>query len=242
MRGFLAFVPRFASYLTAADCEVKVQEDFRQEGNLLTVAKLDDYIRRCEAVIHIIGAKPGWLAETNEVAEYLQAEPNFLANYPALRAALGDFSGISYTQWEAFLALHHGKKLFVYDTDDAATGQKVHLDRLLSVSRFPTRFAVAADLLGRLIGDLRKIIPALPQAVQRLSTPRFLHHAAEFFLGREKELALLDAAWADGVNVLSLVAWGGVGKTALLSEWIQTRFINKQVARLRRPACPARVL
>jgi tetratricopeptide (TPR) repeat protein len=64
--------------------------------------------------------------------------------------------------------------------------------------------------------------------VPNISPPRFLHHTAEFFLGREDELARLDAAWADGTNVLSLIAWGGVGKTALLSEWIQTRFINKQ--------------
>ena len=64
--------------------------------------------------------------------------------------------------------------------------------------------------------------------MQRLAAPRFLHHAAEFFLGREDELALLDRAWADGTHVLSIIAWGGVGKTALLSQWIQTRFIDKQ--------------
>ena len=55
--------------------------------------------------------------------------------------------------------------------------------------------------------------------------------------GREKELDLLDAAWqsptlAPGasagvtnpqlpkVNILSLVAWGGVGKTALVNKWL----------------------
>ncbi len=143
-------------------------------------------------------------------------------------AQLGDFSDLSYTQWEAFFALHHGVNFFVYATEDAASGQRVHLERLRSVSRYPSRFADAADLLGQLIGDLRRIIPAFPAAVQKISPPRFLHHTAEFFLGREEELARLDAAWADGTNVLSLIAWGGVGKTALLSQWIQTRFIDKQ--------------
>jgi hypothetical protein len=57
---------------------VKVQEDFRQEGQLLTVAKLDDYIRRCAAVIHLVGAKPGATAKAEAIAEYLQAEPKFL--------------------------------------------------------------------------------------------------------------------------------------------------------------------
>ncbi len=63
---------------------------------------------------------------------------------------------------------------------------------------------------------------------QRISRPRFLHHAAELFLGRETELEMLDAAWAAGVNVLSLIAWGGVGKTSLMAEWVQTRFIDRE--------------
>lgn len=62
---------------------------------------------------------------------------------------------------------------------------------------------------------------------QRLSPPRFIHHAAEHFFGREPQLALLDTAWTNGTNVLSIIAWGGVGKTALITEWVQTRFIEK---------------
>ncbi len=40
--------------------------------------------------------------------------------------------------------------------------------------------------------------------------------------GRQAELGLLDQAWADtGTNVLSLVAWGGVGKSALVNHWLR---------------------
>ncbi|MCI0691685.1 TIR domain-containing protein [candidate division KSB1 bacterium] len=39
--------------------------------------------------------------------------------------------------------------------------------------------------------------------------------------GREKELKWLDEARADPhTNILTLVAWGGVGKTALVNEWL----------------------
>ncbi|MCZ7361009.1 MAG: hypothetical protein O8C55_13135 [Candidatus Methanoperedens sp.] len=39
--------------------------------------------------------------------------------------------------------------------------------------------------------------------------------------GREKELKILDEAWADPkTNIVSLVAWGGVGKTALVNTWL----------------------
>ncbi|MGA9598839.1 MAG: TIR domain-containing protein [Methylocystis sp.] len=39
--------------------------------------------------------------------------------------------------------------------------------------------------------------------------------------GRDDDLARLDAAWADPkIHVLSVVAWGGQGKTALVSTWV----------------------
>jgi len=39
--------------------------------------------------------------------------------------------------------------------------------------------------------------------------------------GRERELALLDDAWADPkTHVVEFVAWGGAGKTALVSKWL----------------------
>jgi len=39
--------------------------------------------------------------------------------------------------------------------------------------------------------------------------------------GRDDRLKELDAAWDDpNINILSLVAWGGVGKTALVNKWL----------------------
>lgn len=40
--------------------------------------------------------------------------------------------------------------------------------------------------------------------------------------GRAKELALLDDAWKDdSTNIVSFVAWGGVGKSALTKKWLE---------------------
>ncbi|MFD0725937.1 hypothetical protein [Lysobacter brunescens] len=65
--------------------------------------------------------------------------------------------------------------------------------------------------------------------VQGIFAPsRLTRHAARNFFGREQELELIDQAWADsGIHVFSLVAWGGVGKTALVTEWLATRMIAK---------------
>jgi tetratricopeptide (TPR) repeat protein len=48
-----------------------------------------------------------------------------------------------------------------------------------------------------------------------------LPRVGEHLFGRERELALLDGAWADvETNIISLVAWGGVGKSALVIRWL----------------------
>ena len=226
--AFAGLRDHLARQLIGADCEVKWQEVFRQPGDDTGAVRKDgDTIRTCAAVIHLIGEQPGEIANARAVADFLQAEPSFLANCPELRASLGDFSDLTYTQWEAFQALHHGVRLFLYVTPAGALAQREHLNRLCLARRYPGEpFATERDLYGQLLGDLRRIIPAFaPPVEQRLAPPRFLHHTAEFFLGREPELGWLDRAWADGTNLLAIIAWGGVGKTALLSEWIQTRFI-----------------
>jgi hypothetical protein len=64
---------------------------------------------------------------------------------------------------------------------------------------------------------------------QKLAPSKLTRHAAKNFFGRETELELLDKAWENsGTHVLSIIAWGGVGKTSLVSQWINTRMIAKQ--------------
>lgn len=42
-----------------------------------------------------------------------------------------------------------------------------------------------------------------------------------YVFGREEELRSLDSAWdSQDVNIVTLVAWGGVGKTALVNKWL----------------------
>jgi len=56
---------------------------------------------------------------------------------------------------------------------------------------------------------------------QVIVAPTRLRHGAEHLVGREKELARLDAAWHDPkTHIVTIVAWGGVGKTALVVEWM----------------------
>ncbi len=48
-----------------------------------------------------------------------------------------------------------------------------------------------------------------------------LPNTGEFLFGRENELNTLDEAWADvHIHIVTLVAWGGVGKTTLVNRWL----------------------
>ncbi len=66
------------------------------------------------------------------------------------------------------------------------------------------------------------------KATRKISGSQLDKHAPRVLFGRETELEALDAAWAKGtLNVYTLVAWGGAGKTSLVFHWVQTCFAAK---------------
>lgn len=63
-----------------------------------------------------------------------------------------------------------------------------------------------------------------PSATPSIDITRILKYAPEKLIGRETELARLDAAWNQAVNettprLLTFVALGGEGKTSLVAKW-----------------------
>ena len=90
----------------------------------------------------------------------------FLAKFPELKTKLGDCADLTYTQWEAFLAMHFKVPLFVYATPDANTTQATHLQRLRDARKFAEtvrsdeQVRGEIDLLGKVLADLRHISAA----------------------------------------------------------------------------------
>lgn len=223
---------RLRFYLNRAQGQKAVAQEEFPQLQASTVQKLDDLLRPCGTVIHLVGGNPGAVPPAAEVLAYLSAHPGFLQHHPALLASLGDFTGFSYTQWEAIMALHYGKDLFIYASPHASA-QQTHLDRLKLVSpkKYASPFKDEADLLGQLIGDLHTQLPALADVVRPVIAPsRILRHAPSVLFGREAELAVLDDLWLHrtGVNVYSLIAWGGAGKTSVVAWWVAKHMAAKQ--------------
>jgi len=79
------------------------------------------------------------------------------------------------------------------------------------------------------LGKLRKLPPrerkedflsAQIAGLGKISLAKLPSISPDLF-GREGKLAMLDSAWEDSqTNVVSLVAFGGVGKTALVNKWL----------------------
>jgi tetratricopeptide (TPR) repeat protein len=62
--------------------------------------------------------------------------------------------------------------------------------------------------------------PGLRQGPKKISVARLPVTGSDLF-GREEDIAFLDAAWENPeVNVVTIVAWAGVGKSTLLNHWL----------------------
>src|SRR5262249_36090926 len=107
------------------------------------------------------------------------------------------------------------------------------------------RFQNPADLLKTIpairgaIDARRRIAPSEPQkapsaasrvgtrkwptrlASKKISISRWPVTGSDVF-GREEDIAFLDRAWANkDVNVVTIVAWAGVGKSTLVNHWLR---------------------
>ena len=94
--------------------------------------------------------------------------------------------------------------------------------------------------LARVVGQIKKDLEGL--VVEKAEWPELdeanvdisrLPKTPYELFGRKKELGILDAAWKAGdKNVVSFVAWGGVGKSALVNKWLEKmRWDNYRGAR-----------
>ena len=149
--------------LTRHNVEVKVQEDFKDLGGD-TLDKLDVYIAQCDCVVHLVGDMTGSTPLGREVDALLAKYPDLAADLPPLGEALRDGVEVSYTQWEAWLALYHRKPLLIAKaadkaergpkyapTDASRAAQAAHLARLKAMGRYPGCEFTSPDDLAKQI-------------------------------------------------------------------------------------------
>jgi tetratricopeptide (TPR) repeat protein len=69
--------------------------------------------------------------------------------------------------------------------------------------------------------------PPARQGPKRISVARLPVTGSDLF-GREEDIAFLDNAWANQqVNVATIVAWAGVGKSTLVNHWLRQMAVDR---------------
>jgi tetratricopeptide (TPR) repeat protein len=229
--------------LTRPNIEIKIQEDFQALGGD-TLAMLEAYVESCDVVIHFVGDMAGSTPQPSSVDDLLKRQPELQARLAEKGLDRGALGRLTYTQWEAWLAIGFNKdgarkNLVIVapaygvkrgarfaPTDATRASQADHLARLKAVDFFPAKpFTSADNLVARIFGSA--VLDALKEAdAGSITKPRNLRFTSlgGLFAGREEDLAELHTALlgAKGAPV-ALSGLRGVGKTRLAIEYAWSR-------------------
>jgi hypothetical protein len=89
----------------------------------------------------------------------------------------------------------------------------------IQAARPPSRRALQKGPWAAAATGTRK--PQARLVPKQISIARLPVTGSDIF-GREEDVAFLDRAWANkGVNVVTIVAWAGVGKSTLVNHWLR---------------------
>jgi len=114
----------------------------------------------------------------------------------------------------------------VYKIDGILDARRVPISRLAEVihQRIRRLESLMKGLMPAVSTQPRSTIVRAAIDDQPFPPSRLPAHADSGLVGREKELAMLDKAWTSKsptkVNIVTLVAFGGQGKTALVKNWV----------------------
>ena len=228
---FGAVRARLAQFLgRTRTTRLRHQSDFFRYG-VKTLQALEEEIVKSDFVIHIIGAEPGSSPPPDQVWPFLDRNKGFDERFPAV-VQLARGGQVSATQWEAWLALFFGKPLDAYEFPGrllAGSPQKLHLERLHEARVHPKAVRDDDSLFEEIVGSLlERGLLSQEQTERKVAPSRITKHAPKILFGRERWLDALDEAWANQkLNVYTMVAWGGVGKTTLVAYWVSERMAAK---------------
>ncbi|MCX6584544.1 MAG: toll/interleukin-1 receptor domain-containing protein [Candidatus Aminicenantes bacterium] len=126
--------------------------------------------------------------------------------------------------WQAVQWLS-AMQLFPKDGIPVSTLEESEIDTQLANLALKIQKTVVETMVCRDVArNVSTKQPFIPPPIHLSGNPISLYKlpvTGDRLFGREKELQLLDDAWSEPqTDILTLVAWGGVGKTALVNQWL----------------------
>jgi tetratricopeptide (TPR) repeat protein len=228
---FRAYRDALRGDLTRHNVEVKVQEDFKDLGGD-TLDKLDVYIAHCDAVVHLVGDMTGSAPPELPLRALRNKYPDLADKLPPLGEVLRSGVSLSYTQWEAWIALYHGKRLFIAKaadgaerqpsyapTDGSRAAQAGHLAGLRKAGRYPGHtFTSPADLAKHIYstGILDLLVQAYAEEIARARdvAEGFIHEMAKRVAGeRTLDFEGMQRAVRNAIDLYEREIAGGQTRT-----------------------------
>jgi hypothetical protein len=237
---FRAYRRDLQNSLTASGREIKIQEQFTDSGGKL-LEQIDNYISKCQAVIHLVGDGCGVSPTPVEVRTMLKAHPQLVDDLGVLPTSFDtDLFRISYTQWEAFLAMFYRVPCFVYLADsksrredwkpppDQIAAQKKHVERLEAMGH-KRRMLPFVDAKDVALGFLNAILQhgdwsadEMPEAPQTFVWPQAQVHLDSHLADRHEEfqafIRLVTGQSTERIQFIS--APSDRGKSVLLAQFV----------------------
>jgi hypothetical protein len=107
--------------LKSSSVKVFEQDELEYDGTQILV-QLKNIIKSYDVVFHLFGERTGkphnhGIPDKEQLRIFLESEPTLLTTLGIDNSELAE---ISYTQWEAYLAIFYGKRLFVLTADSTA--------------------------------------------------------------------------------------------------------------------------
>jgi tetratricopeptide (TPR) repeat protein len=214
---------------------VRHQDDFINRG-VLTLQMLEEEVGRLDLVIHLIGSRAGAAPPIEQVEEFLARHPEFAIRFPEVADAAGK-SGVSYTQWEAWLALYFAAMgqpigLCCYEPVETRAGreasQGAHVERLAKRKIYPKVADSEHDAVDEVVLTLIEM-GCLTDEESRQIIHLPYPSIGTLFKGREDSLTQLQkslarpAGRATAITGKAVHGLGGVGKTRLAVEFAWER-------------------
>ncbi len=180
--------------LERPNLNIKIQEDFIGGPNT-TLDKLDDYILESSAILHLVGDMTGAEAQPPSVDAILDRYPDIGERLPIAEYLKPDGPRLSYTQWEAWLAIYQKRPLLIAKPSAEAPrddqfvadpgqqeAQQAHLELLKKMEKYSElKDFYCPEILGFrvLASQLADILP--PPAIAAATLDRFRELSSKLF-------------------------------------------------------------